>query len=319
MYVINQLIFAEQHDLRPWIHLAPENKQVWDKIVHGGTNHAVRVHRWLNIDDDINMVPLIRNNSVPTNKLYKYYGNGIWKSYFWKISPIDTHCLTTMKDEQLFPGLHYNAKWSVRAWPYTPDLKKNIHSLHAWYEPQRITAHKMVKKYFHPKEFILEQQKRIIKAGGVWLGMHYRATDKAAGRLVGKLDAYLKYARVFVERVPNARIFLATDKQSAMDHIKKRWPFNVASKIIQQPNVLRSDGTKGVFQLTSDHHMTNTQILNDIYALSACSYLIHGFSAVSEAVMYINLALHNRSINLDVDDSERITEMQFTKMLNSEM
>lgn len=104
---------------------------------------------------------------------------------------------------------------------------------------------------------------------------------------------------------------LATDRESTIEHIKEKWPSKVASKVTQQDNVLRFDGTVGTFMLTANHHETNTQVLNDIYASSTCSYLLHGFSAVSEAVVCINNKLHNRNINLDADHSQGITIFYF--------
>ena len=37
----------------------------------------------------------------------------------------------------------------------------------------------------------------------------------------------------------------------------------------------------------------------EIHAMARCSLLVHGFSAMLEAVFYTNIDLHNWSVNLD--------------------
>ena len=54
------------------------------------------------------------------------------------------------------------------------------------------------------------------------------------------------------------------------------------------------------------HHRTNIEVLVDIYTMSRYSVLLHGRSAVSDAVFYINPDI--RSYDLDIDDSLTIAQ-----------
>ena len=70
-------------------------------------------------------------------------------------------------------------------------------------------------------------------------------------------------------------------------------------------SILRSDSKKSVFQLYS-HHQTNTEVLVDILALSKCTFFVHGFSAVSEAVTYLNFpTLHDNGVDLEQHEQNR--------------
>jgi len=42
---------------------------------------------------------------------------------------------------------------------------------------------------------------------------------------------------------------------------------------------------------------------------------VHGFSAMAEAAIFINPALHNRSVNVDVNEKERIGAPEFGKIV----
>ena len=75
-----------------------------------------------------------------------------------------------------------------------------------------------------------------------------------------------------------------------------------------------SNSEQGVFDLVS-HHRSNTEALVEIYSMAKCSLLVHEYSAMSEAVMYLNPSLHDFSVNLDLDLAERQDTALFRSMV----
>ena len=51
------------------------------------------------------------------------------------------------------------------------------------------------------------------------------------------------------------------------------------------------------------------EALTDILALSKCTYLLHGLSAMTESAFYLNPGLIERAINLD--DSEQEYDVEY--------
>jgi len=110
-------------------------------------------------------------------------------------------------------------------------------------------------------------------------------------------------------------IFVATDSSLVIEEITSKWP----SHVVYQGGTTLSRNDTATFDLAVSHHQTNLEALTDILALSKCTYLVHGFSALSEAAIYMNPSLIERSVNLehkDQDDKAKYTK--FLKMIESE-
>jgi hypothetical protein len=60
------------------------------------------------------------------------------------------------------------------------------------------------------------------------------------------------------------------------------------------------------------HHRTNSETLVDILAMSKCQMMLHGSSAVSEAATYLNIDLHNHSVNWE--DPNRMNSVEFENL-----
>jgi hypothetical protein len=69
------------------------------------------------------------------------------------------------------------------------------------------------------------------------------------------------------------------------------------------------------FDLGVSPHRTNVEALTDVLALSKCTFLLHGLSAMSEAVLYLNPGLVARSINLEDEVYEKFGPEEFVQTL----
>ena len=109
--------------------------------------------------------------------------------------------------------------------------------------------------------------------------------------------------------------FNPLDSALVMEEIHEKWPKKVRDKIVHQPNVLGlTRNTTAAFDLGISQHRTNIEALTEILVLSKCTYLLHGLSAMSEAVMYINPGLIKTGINLeDVDQQKWKTVKYFVE------
>jgi hypothetical protein len=133
------------------------------------------------------------------------------------------------------------------------------------------------------------------------------------------LKAYLPYLEAFASATSpgtGALIYLATDDSRVLGNLVNSSSILEASNFVVQDGTLLSDGKKPTFSLWSSHrHRLNTETLVDIYAMSQCSFLIHGYSAVAEASIYLNPQLHNYSVN--IDDESAMSPSEFQNLVTS--
>eukprot|EP00985_Skeletonema_marinoi_P000487 scaffold187_cov140-Skeletonema_marinoi.AAC.12 len=188
-----------------------------------------------------------------------------------------------------------------------------------WIEPKRRNAAKLAKNY---NRFNAEMQQRAECAHPKRdnsLGIHIRHSDKGVTRGgVIALSDFFPYAKAFVEN-GGGSIFVATDSSLVIEEITSKWPKDIRSHVVYQGGTTLSRNDTGSFDLAVSHHQANLEALTDILALSKCTYLVHGFSALSEAAIYLNPSLIERSVNLehkDQDDKAKYTK--FLKMIESE-
>jgi len=138
---------------------------------------------------------------------------------------------------------------------------------------------------------------RILPNSTTCLALHVCHSDKAGfSRSQIRLAEFLPYAKAFLENGGDT-IYLAT--QNVI--VKDREKFSDIQQHVETQgdySIVRSKSQKPVYKL-GDHDRVNTEVLTDILALSKRQYLVHGFSAVSESAIYLNLNLHNHSVNLE--------------------
>ncbi|MEM7561568.1 MAG: hypothetical protein AAF353_00820 [Pseudomonadota bacterium] len=227
--------------------------------------------------------------------------DNLWTTFF---EPINLHLLDELGTGEV-EYTNYDANLHVqegriKAWPFNerPDL-----DLDDWFRQNRIRGSEVVRQYFVPKQDIRRRVESLWKerfegASSV-LGVHLRGTDKlAAGeRRIVQAEEYFLYLDSFLEAHPNGKLFVATDDLTLLNSLKQ------AGYPVCCQEAFRSSGRTGLFDLPHEKgpEEHGREVLIDIYMLSRCNYLIHGFSSVVEGAMFITPDLHNQSINLEYE------------------
>ena len=381
LFILNQLLYAEQHNLQPWIHLSSFSRHVYDPQVHG--TMASMTYQfpeeldltWDYLEDDPQLPdkkfqypgkPRKRrhhhssNGSDANNHHQDHHpinhpntpvsvtvqGSGVWNSYFESMVRLqrgnqsfeinltkpcqNLPLLRLESDQALIHGLHLNCPYCVRSWKYgglttgVPSrLREPANNYHQWWEPMRITGHRMVSTYYHLQpalqQLIPNQQGGDSNDHDVVVGSHHstsqpssssscpclavhiRHSDKANRRTKIPLEAFLPYCQVYVQE-GGCRIYVATDSSRVLDKIQAEWPLAVRERLVFQSDIVRSANATAVFDISTlggHHHRTNTEVLVDIAAMAKCHWILHGLSAVSEAAIYTNPILHQNSVNLE--------------------
>ncbi len=319
-FVIGQIMWAEEYNFKPWVHLNNVSHVVYDPLVHGnspGVNVTMMkgqkvsyIQRPKGHRRDYKPGPPIGDAKDLKPHQYHFDGDGVWNNYFEPVSdfaPGDKSCenkpLVTMDLYLVTPGVH-GFSGAPKAWryEYLPDYITKPHiPLNDWLAPQRHTAHDVLKRYIRFLPHIQEAAERVNPYCSIknsCLGLHIRHSDKAAGRRVIETNEFFPYVQEFLA-AGGKWIYLATDSHQVVEHIKTKWPQNVLKRIRSMgDDIVRSNNLEAVFDIGS-HHRTNEEILIEILALSKCQFMIHGLSAVTESSIWINIDLHYTSVNLE--------------------
>ena len=354
LYVMNQLLYAERHNLLPWIHLDSQtNTHVYDHREHGDATAkspltlqltVLNGLHWDTFHDDINGqdyqfpgAPIL-NYKHPQSESSSITldGTGIWSSYFDPPSRLDpirhlanpihkkssssssschTKPIFQLTLPQIEPSLMVYCPDSVRAWrrkSTPPALAQWSKPYQDWFEPMRSRAHGIVHRHYHPTDEMLlkaHTANPVVESEESCLAVHIRHSDKADRRKRIPLDDFRPYIEAYFQAAlwvgTTIIIYIATDSNQVLKDIYDTWPKKLTSYIrFQQASdadgpVLRSDNTTAVFELSNNHHRTNTEVFVDILAMAQCEFMVHGMSAVTEAAHYLNLRLHNQSVNLE--------------------
>lgn len=345
--VLNQLIYANMYNLKPWIHLSNATSElVFDQDAHGiGSRISLEMVAGMKVGvDSITNTGEYTYPSRPLRVVEKplattatislgdeYAGNGIWSSYFEPVSdfvPGDVSCrdkpLLSMEEPMVTFGLQLHSPWSVKAWRYDkmPEAawKPDSKSLKEWYEPMRRRAHEAVMKYYRFQPHIIRraEEANLVVQGEPCLAIHLRNNDKTGRyRAKVKMDKFEGYVDAF-ERAGGRAVYIAADSNRVLQYIRKNYPERLTKLIRTQGNaIVRADKlirSKKDFptHMLDNHHRVNSEALVDILAMSKCSMLLHGFSTVSEASIYLNPTLHNNSVNLE--DPHRLTAEEFERL-----
>lgn len=334
-YVINQLIYADMYNLMPLIHLDNITHHVYDEDVHGvgeGLNLTVSGEFEVVLERDATRPeqyfwpgrPRPSKLSMEEKRLW-FRGTGVWNHYLEPVSEYDPQNVVcqklaylTLEYEHLTPGIHAYAPWAVRSWeyykmpPYLRHKSSYRSGLRDWYAPQRMRAHEIVTKYYRFLPHVRDAARQLVPDGTRCLAVHIRHSDKGglARKKIPVAD-FLPFVRAYAEN-GGGQVYLATDSSKVVEQVEKEWS---QSKLIVQGGIVRSAISKPVFRQGS-HNRTNTEVLVDILAMSRCQFIVHGFSAVSEATHYLNPSLHNRSV--DLEDPGHVAASEFGELIKAE-
>jgi calcineurin-like phosphoesterase family protein len=339
MYIVNHLIFADQNNLLPWVHLDPAFP-CYDASVHGNNVKSFTMLSGIREtqiygDNDLTCMYWRRKQHYPgpvtisdklTPQNFTIKGNGLWESYFEPMGgypPDDPSCrdkpLLQLNKRSVFPGMHVCAPWGVRPWavPHTPvglkPLGQNI-SYHQWLTPMRQRGSEKVRKYFRPLPWLQDLIEKANPAKTRCLSIHARLTDKGNGRKKPPLERFQQYAEAYVNASNGGSIYIATDDGTIFDRIRATWTI---ADLHYQQGVIRSSGNAAIFRtFQNETHRTNTEGIVDMYSMSKCDFFVHGFSAMAEAAVFINPGLHNRSVNVDAEKIHLISVEQFRRLVS---
>ena len=173
----------------------------------------------------------------------------------------------------------------------------------------RRTAHEVVRRHFHPTEemsLLAHKAKPVVASEDACLALHIRHSDKADRRERISLDEFRPYVEAYQQAAiwvgTTVVIYVATDSNQVLQQLQAEWPKTLTSYMRWQTSITRSNNATPVFSMTQSHHKTNTEVMTDILAMAECEFMVHGMSAVTEAVHYLNLRLHNQSVNLEEEE-----------------
>lgn len=342
-FVIAQLIYADQNNLLPFIHLDNFSHLVYDDKVHGANGYrstcqvlgvaqveSLRDPRMYHaIYPGPPILSSLQSQQQPEKEdvmNYPLLGTGVWNHYFLPVSdfcPGDLSCrakpLVKLERAHVSPGLHLYAPWSPKIWRYLvlPDHIGQPHiPLTEWLMPQRRTASAIVNQYYQFQSSISSRINPSITRD--CLGLHVRWSDKGISRRKLGLVEFLPLVQAYVQArdATNTRvcIYLATDAQQVVQQVQSTWPEPIVSRLILSGATIRSPNETAVFDMDS-HHLTNLEVLRDILELSQCGFLLHGNSAVSESAIYLNSDLILQSVNLEDPDHPLQDPQVFEKLV----
>jgi hypothetical protein len=322
-FVLNQLIYADTHNLKPWIHLSNSTYKIWDQRVHG-VGPVVKFTMKTNMEASVETNARLNASFCPSvlrvddkrsmDGDISVEGTGVWEHYLEQVSdfvPSDASCrnrhFVTLDYKMLVPGIHLHCRWACRSWrydelpPWTALVEATKYQ--EWLEPMRMRAHEVVSKYFRFRPHLWQRANSVLYGNGPivpCLGLHVRLGDKrGVHRSIVAVRRFTPYVKAFVDNGGSC-VYLATDSLSAIHFIEKKWPASLKAAVRSQGHsIVRSVLGVSVPDMEDDHHRTNSEALVDMLALSKCDILLHGFSTVSEAAIYINPKLHNQSVNLE--------------------
>jgi hypothetical protein len=322
--IVDQLIYAEMYNLQPWF--MPDNlsQPCFDENVHtrqlqtqtfrmveatpiraGGEMQCKLIVRGIRAVFPYPGAPQWDKNVVNLTVT----GNSLWRTYFRPISTVLCQNLQAVDLKPFIdmPGLHKCSPFGVRSWPFR-GLPRDVQPkgpLQEWFYPMRQRASRILDKYFYLQPEIKQLVDRVNPVGSRCLALHIRVTDKGNGRHKVPLESFRPYVDVF-----DGDIYLATDDASVIETVSA-WK---NGSVRYQESAFRSTTAEPTFALMKNNtHRTNVESLVDVYAMARCSFFLHGFSAMAEAVIYLNLELHNRSVNLD--DAGRLSVEDFRDMI----
>jgi len=335
--VLNQLMYAERNNLTPFIHLSNESKLIYDDEIHGEATGEEPVFEAIH---DTLMFTMSRNennasftypgpvvvedsgqNLQSRKKEILLRGNGIWASYFHSVSDFIPSKSCSDKpilcmDEHMVSALNSLSPWSIKAWQYD-DIPNELWNpkgltLKSWLEPMRIKANDLVKRYYKFQPFIANRAQQVNpfnSTSSPCLAVHLLNTDKEGiHREKFPPNKFREYLNAFA-RAGGKHIYIASDSRRPLEYISEHFPSSIQRMIrTQGPYVVRSSW-KWPTHMLENRHRTNAEVLVDILAMSKCQFLLHGNSAISEAAIYLNLNLHNNSVNME--DPDRFNVGQF--------
>lgn len=274
LFALNQLIFAVQWGLVPYIDFGKCTVNGHDHYASGGAN--------------------LYYDPASGPNMWEYYFEPV-SSYRLGSSNFETHALPS----KLIWRLHHKEANSVFAYYYGVHASKRGYD-EAWYRTMRTRASQLLGRFVRPRQHLLkavdEYWSSHFGPGANVLGVHMRGTDKQAdiGGNIVPPQLYMHHIDIYLQQHPNARVFLATDSPRFLRRMRERY----STKLVAR-NALRSERNAFLdVQFAGTNERKGFDVLIDALLLSRCAFLLKSSSAVGEFAIYFNMSLHSRSIDL---------------------
>eukprot|EP00937_MAST-01D_sp_MAST-1D-sp2_P003340 g3340.t1 len=281
-YMMNQLIFADKRGFVPFA--------------------------WLGAYSESSRSP---GDKGELNPYYaKQGGPNVWTYFFMPVSsfrpfaPDSFSCCRAMTfDGQMC--LAKGCRWgenSIVNYYYAHDKKSPTQGGgdrdydEKWYRVHRERGNDIAKRYVrfqpHIAKLIERARAELFPKGKRTLGIHVRGTDKVWGGGTITPADYVPFIKKYLEKYPDtASIFMATDSPRFMRYLQAQPSFGSLVKGFDQRRTEMWASVHGDLAKTE-------AVFMDSILLSMCDYLLLSASAVAEAAIYFNPALHEKSLNL---------------------
>lgn len=179
------------------------------------------------------------------------------------------------RDKKLLVNQGKQADWSRMAYHTEKQLT-----------PRQVN--KLFKKYIKIKDFVTSDVNRFAQKNfgtQYVIGVHYRGTDKDYEAPKVSYRKVFKEIKNHLEGLKDREymIFVATDEQGFLDHIKEVFPDRVVAL-----NAIRSTDGRPVHKTTDSPFLHGKQALTDALLLSKCNILIRTSSNLSLWATYFN-------------------------------
>jgi hypothetical protein len=235
-------------------------------------------------------------------------GNVYFSLFESKMFDYDADTELDQLERAIYVPRSFNAKLDPFLTYVHPDRLYQSVAFQQW----RQAMHDIVKKYLTPKPEILAEVDQLTQPAGQspMLGMHIRHPSHAMEQPDGSLpttDTFLNVAEAWLDRNPNAHVYLATDQekviQEALARLGDRVLTSKATRVsIEHSNVYEAlpdderlkEGHQVQHLAAADQSRHSSllakEVLIDTWALSRCSAVLHTVSNVATAVSFINPA-----------------------------
>lgn len=212
-----------------------------------------------------------------------------------------------------YPNIQSKWAWPIRQWFNSDSPGKRTcedtdtcdRFNESLYQTWRLKAHAVVSRVHKPNaryRALVDEVWTALNPSGASpvLGVHMRGSDKRSGRIKIGPAKFWPYVESFVQRFPNGRILVATESVPYANEVRDHWNHSESAqgRMLMQPMHTRVEGRRGNFYVHKQLAVAH-EVFLDIQLLARCDYLLHGASAVAEAAIYTNPALHWRSTHLE--------------------
>lgn len=185
--------------------------------------------------------------------------------------------------------------WSTKLYP--PDLCLNNPSLEA-----RKYVNDLINKYIRFKPYIIEKvnnyYNEFLKDKNI-LGIHIRgARELERDQGSNFFNNYVKHIEDYLDKYPDAVIYLATDHVKYLDLLKEKY----GEKLYYRNHVRSNNehavqyGCKTKRKFNPGGAKVAEEVIVDVLLLTKSSFFLRGFSNVAAAVLFINTDLQSSCV-----------------------